>query len=347
MAITNTYSFNDFSVDASRDNDSDFGANRTFSMGDANLLGSSSISNSYVQYHNNQFGASTRFSTNTQRVVQGMVTEAINHNGITVRYMPRLGKYAKTVFNETPEILYHRGMQIDVLLEGAMGFDGLGTQLTNIGLQFNQEVTLKMSISRYDELYQTFLNALTDSDSKAFARPRPLEGDIVVIPFGRSAHNKNQYFPKFFEITECTTFMDASLFQLGDNFQFDIRARLFDLSAEDLEFMPVVQEYGFGVPIVNNLITNTTVQEVLRRATTAYTDSDMGFDSENATGNFRAFADSDHWDSYADNEMIETRAQKDEIWDNGKAVVTQDVMLDDLTSIAFGVKGALNNLDDI
>lgn len=342
MAITNRYSLTDYSVDVSRDNDSDFGENKTFSMRDANDIGTSSISNSYVQYHNNQFGASTRFSTNTQRVVQGMVTEAINHNGITVRYMPRLGKYDKTVFNETPEIVYHRGMQIDVLLEGAMGFDGLGTQLTNIGLQFNQEVTLKMSISRYDDLYNEFLETLTDSDNAKYIRPRPLEGDIVVIPFGRSAHNKNQYFPKFFEITECTTYMDASLFQLGDNFQFDIRARLFDFSAEDVDFIPVVQEYGLGSPIENNLITNTTVQEILTRGTTAYTDSEM-FDSEG----YNVFSDSDQWDTYADNQLLETRAQVNPKWDKGKIVAEQDVFLDDLTAIAFGVPGTLNNLDDI
>lgn len=341
MTITNRYSSSRYDLDSDRDLDPSFGENKTFSLADANQ-GSAKITNSYAQFHNNHFGASTRFSTNTQRMVQNMVTEAINHNGITVRYMPRINKYPLTVFNESPENVYHRGMQIDVLLESASGFDGLGIQLSNVGLQFNQEVMLKMSISRYGDLFKEFKASIGDSDAAIYDRHRPLEGDIIVIPFGRSAHNKNQYFPKFFEITECTTFMDSALYQLGDNFQFDIRARLFDLSAEDLEFSPVVQEYSDKL---SNIMqdkkeikdSDNTVQGIIERSNASY-------DSESE---FNSFSDSDQWDSYATNSLLEARAQVDEVWVEGKVTETQDVLLDDLTAHAFGVSGIINNLDDI
>lgn len=334
MAIVNKYNTVSWNVDTSRDLDSDFGGSKTFSLADVNAE-YSTVQNRYAEYHNNQFGASTRFSTNTQRVVQKLVTEAINHNGITVRYMPRLGKYKETVFNETPEITYHRGMQIDALLESATGFDGSGIQISNVGLLFNQEVSLKISISRYHELFQTFLDALTDSDSRAYDRERPLEGDLIVIPFGRSAHNKNNYFPKFFEITECTTFMDAALYQLGDNFQFDIRARLFDLSSEDIEFTPVVQEYDHSGNVIPG--ESDAIQTIIERATKAY-------DSE---GQFDAYSHSDHWDSWADNTDIEERAQVEEIWDEGKKQDERSIVVEDLTAHAFGMPGTIDNLDDI
>ena len=58
-------------------------------------------------------------------------------------------------------------------------------------------------IYKFEELYNNFdsdLKSGGDSDdAETFKRTRPLEGDLVVIPFGRSAQNKEQYVPKVFD----------------------------------------------------------------------------------------------------------------------------------------------------
>jgi hypothetical protein len=74
------------------DADPDFGdnLNRNIRKINQDYAISAGIQNTYVQGFINQFGASSQFSTNEQRMVQNMIRESININGITVRYMPRL-----------------------------------------------------------------------------------------------------------------------------------------------------------------------------------------------------------------------------------------------------------------
>lgn len=77
------------------------------------------------------------------------------------------------------------------------------------------------------------------SNLTAPGQVRPLEGDLFVVPFGISATNPKQYYPKFFEIAKVETYdQPGNFFQLGNNYQYHIKAKLFTLSSEGVE--PIV-----------------------------------------------------------------------------------------------------------
>ena len=102
MAIKNNYS--GFTLASTTDynnadNDSDFGVNLNRSIKKVNddYAIAAGVRNTYIDGYINQFGASARFSTNEQRLIQNMIRESININGITVRYMPRSSPYTDNV----------------------------------------------------------------------------------------------------------------------------------------------------------------------------------------------------------------------------------------------------------
>ena len=350
MAIKNNYSgFTLASTTAlnNADNDSDFGVNLNRSIQKVNddYALSAGIRNTYIDGYINQFGASSRFSTNEQRLVQNLIRESININGITVRYMPRSAPYTDEVWNERPESRFHRGLQMDVLLVAAAGFEGEGDVMTTYGIEFREEVILSVAIPKFETLYDNFdsdLKARGDSeDAITFTRTRPLEGDLVVIPFGRSAQNKEQYIPKVFEILRVTTYHDGAFYQIGDNYQYKLRCRLFELSGEDLEFNPRVVEYNKD-GTQKNLIDSDTGPIARAKTGLELTDSD--------SRNLNIADDSDdHFDTWADNKAIEERSQKETKYDSqGEPLRDKgDVVSKDYTAEAFGYAGIINNLDDI
>ena len=344
MAITNNYIGFEIAtaIDlAASDKDSDFGENlnRSIAQINRNYAVQAGIRNTYAEGYVNQFGSSARFSTNEQRLVQNMVKESININGITVRYMPRYSEYPDHVWNERPESLFDRGTQMDMILVAAAGFEGEGDVMTQYGIEFREEVILSMAMPRFDELYGSYYNGLDEQGKSNFVRTRPMEGDLIVVPFGRSSQNKNQYVPKVFEITRVTAYHDGAFFQLGDNYQYKIRAKLFELSGEDLEFNPTVVKYE--VDGSETFVSGDSDSKISRA-------KDPGILVDSDTGRVNIVKDSDvHLDSWADNYEIEERAQTQKLVEDDKVVETAKLIKQDLTARAFGYGSVIDNLDDI
>jgi hypothetical protein len=345
MAITNNYL--GFTIATTTelnktDNDSDFGAsqNRNLATINSNYNYSAGIKNTFIDGFINQYGSSANFSTNEQRLVQNLIRESINTNGITVRYMPRFSPYTDRVFNERPESTFHKGLQIDMMLVATSGFEGEGDVMTTYGVEFREEVILTVAINNWSNKYSDYDSDLSDSDSSMYNRTRPLEGDIIVVPFGRSAQNKNQYMPKVFEITRTTTYHDGAFFQVGDNYQYKLRCKLFELSGEDLGFSPTAVSYNTttGEQI------GTTTEKIQRAATgIQFTDSD--------TRAINIVKDSDSIsDSYGTNRDIEIRAQQKTIYDDKGKIQSKDaVIVEDYGKTAHNGPGIINpiDLDDI
>jgi hypothetical protein len=266
-------------------------------------------------------------------LVQNMIRESININGITVRYMPRKSGYTDEMWNEQPESVFERGLQMDMLLVATAGFEGEGDVMTQYGIEFREEVILTVAMPRFEELYSTY------SATGGVARHRPLEGDLIVIPFGRSSANRNQYVPKVFEILRVTTYHDGAFFQLGDNYQYKIKARLFELSGEDLNFNPTVVRYNADG-------TEATVSGDSDSKISRAVDPGVLIDSETGGVNI---TDSDvHTDAWADNHTIEVSSQQQTNHSGGVELKEKaKVIVSDYTSAAFGYPGVINNLDDI
>lgn len=346
MAIVNNYSGFVLATAeelASKNADSDFGENLNRSIQTLNLANaiSTGITNSYIDNYTNQFGSTSKFSTNEQRLVQSLIRESINVNGITVRYMPRQSPYTDKVWNERPESTFDRGLQMDMMLVASAGFEGEGDVMTQFGIEFREEVILSMAIPRFDELYGAYESTLDSESYRKYTRSRPLEGDLIVVPFGRSAANKNQYVPKIFEISRVTTYHDGAFFQFSDNFQYKIKAKLFELSGEDLLFNPTVVKYnrdGTEETVVNQETGKIArVKDVFEVVDSELGSVDISKDSD---------AISDTW---GDNYEIEKASQVKELYDNAGKKLKEDqkVITQDYTSKAFGLPSVISNLDDI
>jgi hypothetical protein len=334
MAIVNKYSgFNLTSTTENQnaDRDSDFGEYKTRSLIDINNQSSSAIVNTYQENYVSRFGSSSNFSLNEQKLVNSMINESIFINGITVRYMPRHSEYIDDVWNERPESTFNRGYQINVLLESAEGFEGEGDIMTQYGIEFREEVILNMGIDRFDELQSNFMNNATPEEQEAFKRKRPLEGDLIVIPFGRTSMHERGYIPKVFEILRVTTYHDGTFFQLGDNYQYKLRCRLFELSGEKLGFAPTVIEDG-------KTIISGDVGKI-KESNEGLQDSEI----YNIV-----HIDVDLADTYAKNKEIEEVSKEIPVYKDGKQLKEKPkVMTRDYGSKAFGLPGIINNLDDI
>jgi hypothetical protein len=320
------------------DNDSDFGINQNRSIKkiNSNYDLQAGITNTYINGYINQYGSSANFSTNEQRLVQNLIRESINTNGITIRYMPRHSAYTDSVFNERPESSFHKGLNMDMMLVAAAGFEGEGDVMTNYGIEFREEVILAVAINNFENKYKDYDSDLSDSDSSLYNRTRPLEGDVIVVPFGRSAQNKKNYVPKMFEITRVTTFHDGAFFQVGDNYQYKLRCKLFELSGEDIGFSPTAITYN-----TTTGKEETTTNEVVARAKAGYNFEDSDTKAINIV------RDSDSiTDSYANNRAIEQRAQEKIVYnDEGEVFEKNSVVVEDYGKSAHVQPGIINPLD--
>lgn len=335
MTIINRYKGfdeNEESTIQRRNRDSDFGPVLNRDLISINSNNSSTIKNSYSSRFVNRFGASTQYNTNELQIVQSVVTESIHINGITVRYMPRKSDYTDEIWNEKPESVFDRGLLMDMLLTSTAGFEGEGDIMTQYGIEFREEVILKLSIPRFESLYKSY-----QESNPEYKRRRPLEGDLIVIPFGISSLNNNQYFPKFFEITRVTTYHDGAFFQMGDNYQYKIRARLFELSYEKFGYQPNPVETDLEGND-SDVITKAEKQEQNKIT--------IGSDGKiNITDN-----SNDVTDVFGDNRVIEQQSQEREVYDyEGKKLKDKPkVITNDYTAKAFGYSnGIINNLDEL
>lgn len=343
MAILNSYSNINFLLDRAPapsdsdvDNDSDFGNNLTRNISAINAGAGSSINivNNYGGLYTNKFSSTAMNSRNEQILIQSMVSESIFANGVTIRYMPRWNPYVDNVFNEAPDATFNKGYLWDVVIKSAAGFEGEGDVLTLYGMEMKEEFEFILSIPRFTELHTEWIASLADDDLRSkFQRHRPLEGDLVVVPFGRAAANTGQYFPKVFEILHVTTFHDGAFFQVGDNYQFKLKARLFDLSAEDLDFSPtVVNEKG-------EVVVSADTGPIAKAK-----EKNEILDSQ---GNFNILDSEIQEDTWAENKQLEQAAQVEDKRHINNQIEQTRRLTDDYTAKLFGMPGVINDLSEI
>ena len=326
------------------DADSEFGQNVNLNINTFNIQSTSGVLNTYLDI-NNQFGSATRFSSSEQRLIQNLVTESIHHNGITIRYCPRWSPYTDRVWNERPESSFDKGTQMDMMLTAATGFEGEGDVMTQYGIEFREEIIVNISMTRFENLYGKYDSDLRVSKgvdyAKMFERTRPLEGDLLVVPFGRSSQNRRQYSPKIFEILRVTTYQDGPFFQLGSNYQYKLRARLFELSFEDINFNPTVVEYN---PDGTQLTFIDSETGKLARSLSGVDVIDSDARTLNITKDSDLFTD-----SWAGNVDLEKESQtKDEISlkEPPKVINKTPILVKDYSGSIWG-GNVINDLDEI
>ena len=218
MAIRNSY-FDVRESDLVAANDGDY----TGKTREIEHVENATVHNSYLEnLGDNQFGSHSLYSRFQQQTVQSIVSESINIQGVTVKYLIRTAGPADQLWNEDPEASWGSAFEIDMYIESYDAPGGDGQILSQYGIEFNDKITLSVSQERWAELA---------------SHSRPEGGDLVVVPFGISASNRDQYLPKIFQIADVTTFRgDTPFYQLGDNFVYRITGALFTQSGETIDF---------------------------------------------------------------------------------------------------------------
>ena len=115
--------------------------------------------------------------TSEQLLVEDLVIEAMQINGMDVYYLPRSSRDSvDLLYGEDPLKQYVSAYPIEMYLEDVTGMEGEGDFISKFGLEIRDDVTMLMSRRRF----QFTVN-----------QPRPYEGDLVYIPL----------LQNFFEIT--------------------------------------------------------------------------------------------------------------------------------------------------
>jgi hypothetical protein len=127
--------------------------------------------------------------TQEQLLIEDLVIESMQINGMDVYYMPRTSRDAVDyLYGEDPLKQFVRAHPIEMYLENVTGMDGEGDFISRFGLEVRDELTVLISRRRFK-----------------FTVPnmeRPREGDIIYLPFIRN----------FFEITFVEHENDQAMF---------------------------------------------------------------------------------------------------------------------------------------
>lgn len=157
--------------------------------------------------------------TSEQNLVQDLISECIQIHGINCWYIPRTLVNEDYLFGEDPISAFEDSFEIEMYLETFDQYGGDGDLMTKFGLHIMDEATLTVSATRFLE-------------EVGFAMP--LEGDLIYIPMSNVLLEI-----RFVEDEE-------QFYALGKNYQFKIKAQLFEYSREDfatgIEKVDVIQD---------------------------------------------------------------------------------------------------------
>ena len=114
-----------------------------------------------------------------QRLVQDLVDEAIKIHGVDMIYIPRSIINEDEIFGEDRQPKFENGRGIEMYVDNYEAYEGEGEQMTNIGLEIKDRMSVVMSRKR-------FLETFAD---KKYKYPR--EGDLIYFPLDEALFEIN------------------------------------------------------------------------------------------------------------------------------------------------------------
>lgn len=142
---------------------------------------------------------------NEQTLIQGLVAEAIQFEGVDVVYLPRTLQKEDTLFHEDPISSFTNSFTIEAYVENVDGFEGDGDMIGAMGFSIKDQVTLQFAQSRFKTVTSMF---------------RPLEGDLIY-----SKLSNTLFEIKFVE-------HEQQFYIAGTLPSFSVKCELFDFSGE-------------------------------------------------------------------------------------------------------------------
>lgn len=150
---------------------------------------------------------------NEQALAEDLVVEAIKMHSIDMLYIQREVVNRDKIITDDKQSRFRNTYPLEMYVKSVEGFDGDGDFLSKFGLEIRDRMTLTLS-------RRSFKKEVTDVNSELI---RPREGDLVYFPL-----NKKAFEIKFVE-------HEATFYQFGSLYTFDINVELFEYSGEDFD----------------------------------------------------------------------------------------------------------------
>jgi hypothetical protein len=159
-----------------------------------------------------------------QNLVEDLVVESIQIQGIDVVYLPREIVNLDQILGDDPNSAFLTSKSIEMYVQTVNGFQGDGDILSKFGLQVRDSASLVVSKKRF----QTETGLV-----------RPREGDLIYLPLTKG----------FFEIKFVEH--ENPFYQLGKNYVFTLSVELFqynneqfDTGEEEIDAIADIQKYS-------------------------------------------------------------------------------------------------------
>lgn len=159
----------------------------------------------------------------TQRLIEDMTIEAIKATGINVVYIVKTVNSLDGLFGEDSTSKLKYGFTIEMYSQNVRTFDGNEKDIINkFGIEMKDNVSLIVSKHRWAQE----ASKLPDLENRLHPKERPMEGDIIYLPYAPAS--RNLYEIKFVD-------HENMFFQQGDYYTYRLDCELFKYSMEDMQ----------------------------------------------------------------------------------------------------------------
>ncbi len=183
-------------------------------------------------------------SPGEQNLVQDLINEHLRMFGIEVYYIPRKQLKTDNIIKEVLSSKFDDNFSIEVYLNNYEGYSNNSDIMTKFGLTLKNEVSLILSVERFEEFITPFLNTIIqaqkenpeskndiDDGADLIFATRPKEGDLIYFPLGQ----------RIFEIKRVE--FESPFYQLGKNYVYELKCELFEYEDEIIDTdIEIIQE---------------------------------------------------------------------------------------------------------
>lgn len=147
-------------------------------------------------------------ATNEQNLIESLVVESIQMQGLEVAYIPRTQTNIDYLYKEDPENVFTSFDRIEMYPAFVEGFDG-DELMTMFGDEFKKSATFIVSKKRFGEVFPTFI--------------RPREGDLIFMPITNAVLEI-----KFVD-------HESPFFEKGKQYVYEVKVEAFEFSYEEIQ----------------------------------------------------------------------------------------------------------------
>lgn len=168
-----------------------------------------------------------KFTTNEQRFLQSLYSEAIAIHGIEVYYMPRPDIGDLNVLNEADCSKFEFAYPIPAYVKSYDGFNG-DDMLAKFGIEITDDLTLNIAKDVFEQIVPN--------------HSTPEAGDIIWFPYTK------QLFEVHFNEDE------EFFYVLGETYTYELKCKLFVDSSEEIDTdIPELDSIQYGDSVALNL----------------------------------------------------------------------------------------------